>query len=231
MLKALREFRERIKRFYHLNIKKDKFMLQIYNWKKIDGDKNLRFDYDLNTNSIIFDVGGYVGDFTAGIFCKYNCNVYVFEPINEYYKTIVSRFANNKKVKVINSGLAGERRQQKMSVDKFSSSEFKNAKNTEKVNMISIADFIRKNNIGKIELLKVNIEGGEYELLESLLNEGLISSVKYIQVQYHRFIKNAEKRRENINKRLAQTHKLMWNYPFVWESWEIKIAQESSNIR
>ena len=56
--------------------------IQGLNWVRDNGDHTLRLDYDLNEDSIVFDVGGYRGDFTSAIFNKYNCNVYVFEPVS-----------------------------------------------------------------------------------------------------------------------------------------------------
>ena len=69
-------------------------------WFEINGDLTLRLDYELNENSIIFDIGGYKGDFARDIFCKYSCFIYIFEPIKEYHDIIINKFKNNKKVKV-----------------------------------------------------------------------------------------------------------------------------------
>jgi len=73
-----------------------------------------------------------------------------------------------------------------------------------------------------VDLLKINIEGGEYELLESIVeDEYLISRIKNIQVQYHTFVKNHVERRSFINSNLEKTHTRTWNYDWVWENWKI----------
>jgi len=71
--------------------------------------------------------------------------------------------------------------------------------------------------------MKINIEGGEYELLLALLDSpALIQGIRYFQVQFHDFVPDAQAQREHIRQRLSATHELMWDYPFIWESWRLK---------
>ena len=64
-------------------------------------------------------------------------------------------------------------------------------------------------------------EGGEFELLNALLDRpDLIKKIKYFQIQFHDFVPDALKMRAEIQRRLSETHKVMWNFPFIWESWE-----------
>ena len=71
-------------------------------------------------------------------------------------------------------------------------------------------------------MIKVNIEGGEYDLLEFLIDSNYIEIIDNIQVQFHDFIPDAEERMKNIHKKLEKTHFLTWQYPFVWENWQLK---------
>ena len=56
------------------------------------GDYTLRLNYNLDKDSIVIDAGGYKGWFAENIYNKYKCNVYVFEPVKEYYDLIVNKF-------------------------------------------------------------------------------------------------------------------------------------------
>ena len=56
------------------------------------GDDTLRLNYNLDKDSIVIDAGGYKGWFAENIYNKYKCNVYVFEPVKEYYDLIVNKF-------------------------------------------------------------------------------------------------------------------------------------------
>ena len=82
--------------------------------------------------------------------------------------------------------------------------------------------FFDRNGIGEIDLMKINIEGGEYEFLEYLLDTGLAVKIKNVQVQFHDFVPNAETRTKSIQERLSQTHSLTYQYEFVWENWRVK---------
>jgi hypothetical protein len=39
-------------------------------WKLLNKEEKLRYNYKLNKNSLVFDVGGYQGDWSAGIYQK-----------------------------------------------------------------------------------------------------------------------------------------------------------------
>ncbi|TRX34831.1 FkbM family methyltransferase [Flavobacterium sp. ZT3R18] len=192
-------------------------------WFAAKGDQTLRLDYDLNSDSIVFDIGGYKGEFAAEILCKYNANIYIFEPIREFFLIIKNKFSNNIKVKPFNFGLAGKEQELEISLSDNSSSVYLNGENKETILIKSIVDFIKTNNVKQIDLIKINIEGGEYELLESLIDNGCISIFKNIQIQFHDFLfENAKERMNKIQENLSKTHELTYQYEFVWENWKIK---------
>ena len=71
--------------------------------------------------------------------------------------------------------------------------------------------------------MKINIEGGEYELLASLLAQPeIVKKIHYFQIQFHDFVPDAQAMKSDIRRKLSETHKLMWDFPFIWESWELK---------
>ena len=74
-----------------------------------------------------------------------------------------------------------------------------------------------------VDLIKINIEGGEYEVLESLIADNKLSMFKNLQIQFHDFIiENAKERMSKIQQELAKTHVLTYQYEFVWENWKLK---------
>lgn len=108
-----------------------------------------------------------------------------------------------------------------ISLARDGSSLFLQGKHTAEVTLVGAADFIRDNNIRGIDLMKINIEGAEYDLLEHLIDTGFVEHIKNIQVQFHDFVPNAEQRMRRIQQRLQQTHSLTYQYPFVWENWKL----------
>lgn len=75
--------------------------------------------------------------------------------------------------------------------------------------------------IDGIDLLKISIEGVEYQLLSRVLDEGLAERIGNFQIQFHSFVKNAEAMRDRIGERLGKTHTRNWCYVFVWENWKL----------
>lgn len=190
-------------------------------WFAIKGDQTLRLDYDLNSDSVVLDVGGYKGEFAAEILCKYDANIYVFEPIKDFFEIIKNKFLKNKKVKPFNFGLSGENSNLQISLSDNSSSIYLNGEKKETIVLKSIVQFLKDQNIKEVDLIKINIEGGEYELLESLIANDFINVFKNIQVQFHDFlIEDAKERMTEIQKNLMKTHKITYQYEFVWENWE-----------
>ncbi len=192
-------------------------------WFEDKGDETLRLDYDLTENSVVFDIGGYKGEFASQMICRYDCTVYIFEPIPEFYNIIKSKFIRNKNAVPFCYGLADKTASQKISLTDNSSSLFIEDENSLVIQTKSIYDFINENNIPQIDLAKINIEGAEYALLESLIEQGMISRFKNIQVQFHDFIINDAKiRMEKIQAALSKTHELTYQYNFIWENWKLK---------
>jgi FkbM family methyltransferase len=197
--------------------------IRVQPWFADKGDTTLRLNYDLDENSIVMDLGGYKGEFAADIYCKYSATIYVFEPILNFYDIIKDKFSNTNKVISYPYGLAENDSELKISLTDNSSSVYIDSDQFEIIQLKSIVNFIKVNNITKVDLIKINIEGGEYEILESLIEHNMISIFNNIQVQFHDFIiDNAKERMNKIQTELAKTHKLTYHYEFVWENWKLK---------
>ncbi len=209
--------------FFKLYILKDSFLLNFKKWVNDEGDKKLRLDYPLNSLSVVFDVGGYMGDYSEAIFKNYGCKIYLFEPIPSFYKVCVERFRDNPSVICLNYGLSSKTAFVNIGINDDASSfiHFRRGIKTQQAHLKSIDDVFSDLNIKQVDLIKINIEGGEYDLLPAIIDLGLIKNFKYIQVQFHSFIKGAERKRDLIRNALRKTHYEMWSYEFVWESWSV----------
>jgi FkbM family methyltransferase len=190
-------------------------------WFEHQGDKTLRVDYDLGEGSLVFDLGGYEGQWASDIFSRYCCTVHVFEPVEGYAEKIERRFAKNRKIVVHRHGLASENETVKIAVSRDGSSIFKSAEEVTDCVLVKASDFMRDNAVSKIDLMKINIEGGEYDLLEHLIDSGFVKNIKDIQVQFHDFVPDAEPRMSRIQRELEKTHYLTYQYRFVWENWRL----------
>ena len=194
--------------------------LEIEKWVRDNGDQTHRINYDLNEDSVVFDVGGYVGDWSALIAQKYDCHIYIFEPVTSFYNQIVERFKGNHKVKVYNFGLSSKGEVTRINMEGNKTSIHKQGGNSEEVVLKSMASFIQEN--GGVDLIKINIEGGEYGLLQHMIDEDIINSFDNIQVQFHNFIDDCDGKRDHLRKQFAETHSETYCYYFVWENWKRK---------
>jgi FkbM family methyltransferase len=198
-------------------------------WRAVRGDKTLRLDYDLDGSSVVFDVGGYEGQWASDIVAMYACTVHVFEPVPQYFDGISRRFARNPRVVVHPFGLAARTRSETMRIAGNASSVFGGAGPTLAVELVGITEFMQSARIERIDLLKINIEGGEYELLDHLLQHG-VDMITDIQVQFHDFVPDAAERRRQIQDRLSDTHVVTYQFPFVWENWRRKLGRPARGI-
>lgn len=191
-------------------------------WLEVKGDLTLRLDYDLSPDSVVFDVGGYRGEWSQEIYNRYHCNIFIFEPVNAFSQNISKRFINEKKVRIVSSGLGVGNLSTVISLDDDGSSLYTLGENIETIQIIDACDFIKENNIDVIDLMKLNIEGGEYDLLDHLIQSGMVKNIKNIQIQFHDFVPNAKERMSSIQKSLELSHYPTYQFPFVWENWRIK---------
>jgi FkbM family methyltransferase len=193
-------------------------------WYADRGDQTLRLAYDLGPGAVVLDAGGYHGDWAADIYCKFACRIHVFEPVAEFATTIARRFERNESVTVHRYGLAGQDRRSWIALDEGGSSTVFTptgmAAQREEIELRDVVGVIERLDGDRIDLLKINIEGGEYELLERLLSADRVGHFRYLQIQFHPGVPGAESRRQAIQDDLARTHRQMWSYPWVWESWE-----------
>lgn len=188
-------------------------------WVYAGHDKSLRLDYDLDSSSLVIDLGGYEGQWTSDIFSKYACSVWVFEPVPSFAEHIAKRFERNPKIRVFPFGLGARNETAQISVEDDASSLFADSPSTASIRLVEAAEFLRNEGVARIDLMKINIEGGEYDLLEHLLDEGLVDNITDLQIQFHDFVPDARSRMRKIQERLAVTHKPTYQLEFVWENW------------
>ena len=71
-----------------------------------------------------------------------------------------------------------------------------------------------------VDLMKINIEGSEFPLLERMIDCDLLGEVRCFLIQFHEWHPGAYRRRRRIQRALAKTHTKVWDYPFIWEKWQ-----------
>jgi FkbM family methyltransferase len=195
-------------------------------WIRSGGDNTLRINYDLTPESVIFDIGGFKGDW-AHKMLRYNSTIHIFEPVKTYADQITARFDSMEKVFVHATGVGSQ-------TDKYTiyfpagqdeatlhPDDLGQYESTE-VTVTDVVDVFRDLDVDFVDLMKINIEGHEFELLDSLISSDLHKKVGNIQVQFHKIDEDSVDLRNTIRAKLSRTHVCTYNYEFVWENWELK---------
>ena len=200
----------------------DKKSMAIVLWRLRRGEATFRLDYDLSPDSLVFDVGGYRGQFTQQIATRFDCRIHVFEPVDGYCREIRNNLGGNPKIVVNNFGLSDRTEAQLISVDEAASTTTRREGQLERIQLVDIHEYVSSIGAESIDLIKINIEGGEYALLSRMHETGLIARCRDIQIQFHDFVPDAYARREKLREMLSNTHKLTYDYYFIWENWRLK---------
>jgi FkbM family methyltransferase len=218
LARALERFRNREhRREYRAMVKR---------WYADGGDERFRFDYELGRDSLVLDVGGYEGQWASDLYSRRPCRILIFEPVTQYAEQIRARFRHNADIDVFDVALGGSAREETIRILGASSSTHKARKSEEQtMRVVDVNEWFAEYGIEHVDMIKINTEGGEFELLERLIETGLVPRFANMQVQFHNVADDSTSRMEAIQRELAKTHDLTYQYRYVWENWARKADQ------
>lgn len=197
---------------------------RVKKWYADPKNSYYRTDFNLDQNSIAFDLGGFEGQWASDIYARFNCTVYVFEPVPQYAQNIKDRFKINPKIKVFPFGLSDKNFKTAIAIQGEGSSTLNKRDSSEKteIELIRLIDFVKEQAISFIDVMKINIEGAEYDLLDDIISNGYIKNINYLIIQFHDFFPDSKQRMDQIRSKLKQTHDSTFYHEFVWEGWKLK---------
>lgn len=167
----------------------------------------LRYEYDLKQDDVVIDLGAYRGEWANKIRSQYGCCVIAVEPtdsIDSYPCEFIKKAAWLFDGKLRFGGAF------------YYTSAFENP--VSEYECFDVNSLLGR--FDEIALLKINIEGAEYDLLTHIIDHGYISRIKHLQVQFHLIEEQqSEGHYDLVADGLKPTHELEWRYPFCWESW------------
>jgi FkbM family methyltransferase len=178
-----------------------------------DFREEMRYEYPLTPESIVVDAGAYQGTFARTIFNKYGCNVLAFEPVFE------CRVNLGENILVVPFGIARYGGLYTFNIQLDGTGIYAKSSAFQSVRAVNLIDMLNALNLQHVDLLKLNIEGMEFEVLEDLIQRQQLTRFDNIQVQFHPVIPDAEARRNSIVKELLKTHEPTYCYPWVWENY------------
>ncbi len=138
---------------------------------------------EIKNLSTVIDVGANVGFFSKLIRELYpHAAIYSIEPVPETYKCLELNFRDDKKTKTINLALSDKEGMAKMSFNpnQSSVSHFDNKGKIEVV-VGTLDNFIVKNNVKSVDLLKIDVEGFEHLVLKGAIKT--LPKTKYLFIE------------------------------------------------
>lgn len=185
-----------------------------------DGHNEVLFrDLELTSNSVVLEFGGYIGEFSEEILRRFDCQLHVFEPVQLFADSLEKRFEGNGKVSIYDYAVGLKQRDFFLVLDGEATSEFRGSMGLP-CSIRSVDQTIIPR-LPCIDLVAINIEGGEYELIPALHQAGTLNRVGQILIQFHRVGPNFDEKVAQIRAIIRETHTLEWRYDYVWEFWKI----------
>lgn len=179
--------------------------------------ESLRYEYALSPGSYVIDLGAYHGHWSAEMSRRYGCQIDAYEPVfQQEALATLSPFPN---VTLVGRAVGVAERRAQFGIKGDMTGEFTQGEKTKEVSVVPLESTLRRYTV---DLIKINIEGGEYSFLEDLIERGLARRFRNIQVQFHTNVPDALPRWINIFERLLTTHDVTYMKPFCWENYQLR---------
>lgn len=181
----------------------------------------LRYEnYDLTPDSLVIDCGFYKGEFALEMARRYNCWIESYEPVKEFYEA-GREIVRSYKIKLFNYAVTASPVALTVGKHGAMSGRFATGDPQEVAIPKPLIDVIP---VTGCDLLKLNVEGMEFEILECLIesrrmyDHSLAWHCKNIQVQFHPIVPDFQTRYESIRAKLLETHHLTYDFPWCWQN-------------
>jgi FkbM family methyltransferase len=175
----------------------------------------------LTDRSTVVEIGGYTGVDIKAMKARYgDFRVVLFEPI--FYEEARHNLEHLNKVEILPYGVGSS--ESKIYFVVAGDATRPGDESSGKVGFIrKFTDVLSELQLLSVDLLQINCEGCEWDVLESVFGD--VWRLKRIQVQFHPdadFVPDRLGRYAKIQDRLAETHDLVYDFPWIWQMWELK---------
>jgi len=145
--------------------------------------------FEINSSDIIIDIGAHIGLFSLLVsqFCKTG-KIFSFEPIRENFDLLVSNLALNHIENVFPFNVGVSKKSGKLNLflnnDQSAHSIFPKGPKSITVEATSLQKIFDEKQISSCKLLKLDCEGAEYDIIDSLPVEYL-DKIQNMAIEYH----------------------------------------------
>ncbi len=184
--------------------------------------EKLKYELDLKTGGIVLDIGAYKGQYTEKMHAL-NVDViyWLYEPIVEYFQICKQLFFDKSTIVIHQAAVSADGRDFEMEVAGLRSRQASgNWIDSVSITSIDIQDIF--DSAEEFELLKMNIEGMEYECLERLIRSNSLIKAKYLLIQFHELDEHSPSKLTKIHESISNDYTNIWKYQWMWELWKRK---------
>lgn len=185
-------------------------------------DPHFYYRAQLDEASIVVDIGAFRGHVAQEFVDLYGCRVHAFEPNPSFFDDLAQRFADVPAVDTHPYGL-GDRDatlvMQELGLGSTVYGDDDGSAPTVEVQIRDVATALDELGLERIDYVKINIEGAEYDLLQRMLETGWVDRSRYLLIQFHEWYDGAHLRRWKLRRALRRTHEQVWNFPWIYELW------------
>jgi len=176
---------------------------------------------NISVNDVVLDVGGHYGFFSLYALNSGAKTVHVIEPSHENYKILSKNLRGFSNVEKYNLALDKDMGEKEfLLVGPSSTNSFYESYNTNNenptslgqtktvhVNTVAFDQFIKNNNIHRLDAIKIDCEGAEWDIFPTISDSFLKHKVRKISAELHQFNNDKDldyhyKRSEELEQRL-----------------------------
>jgi FkbM family methyltransferase len=143
---------------------------------------------ELSPKDIVIDIGANVGMFSIYVKKKFGCNIIAFEPVllnyNHFKENILLNGLKLEDFELHNTAIAAKEDIVKIGTPYYNtggSSIFYNCENMQECKTERLDKYITDD----CKYLKIDTEGGEYEIVPDIINK--INTFLYVGIEYHKY--------------------------------------------
>ena len=168
----------------------------LFIFAEIAGHKVYHNDFvNVEENDVVVDIGFNYGLFSMVSLKNNPSKIIAFEP-NPKLVSNYQKFFNHEKIELYQKAVSNKKdivtfyennhsAMSNLSNDLITHPHWGDVNTTYEVELINFYQFLQENNINRIDYLKVDCEGSEYDIFDSIPNEYLTNQVKKIALEFH----------------------------------------------
>ena len=170
--------------FFNLGIWQDEL------WKEISITRTYERYFQIEEGDVVFDIGANIGYFSSTCSKRKIKHCYCFEPMPSNFLCLnknITELEDSKNFTLIQKAISpckeiyvGEQQDQTTPY-----TEKKKTNNCTILDTIKLVDFAKQNKIKKIDFIKMDIEGGEWDIFESEDFEWILKNTKKFVAEIH----------------------------------------------